>query len=301
MYTDYEALKSLLNTPYLSRKLARWGLTIQELDLEIQYRPGRSNQAADALFHQPVPNVSLEGPVPAKDGEEAVHQLTISENQEVESLASRQDSDVELKMIKQYVLDNKLLDQEEKARELTLNKAQYEVIDNVLYHIEPDKTLRIVPHTVDCKGLFEVAHGGVLGGHLRTAKMHSQLARHYWWPRMRVDIVKWTKSCQICATCNVGRPVHPPLTPIPVAGPFSRVGVDVIRFPLSQRGNKYAIVFVDYLTKWPEVFPAKDQSALTIARLLVGKVVTRHGVPAQLLSDRGASFLSNLMKKVYEL
>ena len=27
----------------------------------------------------------------------------------------------------------------------------------------------------------------------------------------------------------------------------------------------------------------------------------RHGVPTQLLSDRGASFLSNLMKKVYEL
>ena len=98
----------------------------------------------------------------------------------------------------------------------------------------------------------------------------------------------------------MGRPVHP-LTPIPVAGPFDRVGVDVIRFPPSQRGNKYAIAFVDYLTKWPEVFPAKDQSALTIARLLVEKVVARHGVPTQLLSDRGASFLSNLMRKVYEL
>ena len=100
---------------------------------------------------------------------------------------------------------------------------------------------------------------------------------------------------------NVGKPLHPPLTPIPVAGPFDRVGVDVIQFPSSQRGNKYAIVFVDYLTKWPEVFPAKDQSALTIARLLVEKVVTRHGVPTQLLSDRGASFLSNLMKNVYKL
>ena len=204
-------------------------------------------------------------------------------------------------MIKQYLLDNKLPDQEEKARELILNKAQYEVIDNVLYHIESDKTLRIVPPTVDRKGLFEAAHRGVLGGHLRTAKMHSQLVRHYWWPHMRVDIVKWTKSCQICATRNVGRPVHPSLTPIPVAGPFDRVGADVIRFPPSQQGNKYAIVFVGYLTKWPEVFPAKDESALTIARLLVEKVVTRHGVPTQLLYDQGASFLSNLMKNVYKL
>ena len=80
VYTDHEALKSLLNTPHPSGKLARWGLTIQELDLEIHYRPGQFNQAADALSCQPVPNVSLEGPVPAKDGEETVHQLNISEN-----------------------------------------------------------------------------------------------------------------------------------------------------------------------------------------------------------------------------
>lgn len=301
VYTDHEALKSLLNTPHPSGKLARWGLAIQELDLEIHYKPGRSNQAADALSRQPVSTALLEAPVQAKDGEGTVHRLTTNGDENSECLASRQDSDVGLKRIKQYLLDNKLPDQEEKARELTLNKAQYEVIDSVLYHIEPDKTLRIVPPTVDRKGLFEAAHGGVLGGHLRTAKIHSQLSRHYWWPRMRADIEKWTKSCQICATRNVGKPLHPPLTPIPVAGPFDRVGVDVIRFPPSQRGNKYAIVFVDYLTKWPEVFPAKDQSALTIARLLVEKVVTRHGVPTQLLSDRGASFLSNLMKKVYEL
>ena len=47
------------------------------------------------------------------------------------------------------------------------------------------------------------------------------------------------------------------------------------------------LVFMDYLTKWPEVFPAPDQTALTIARLLVEQVISRHGVPRQLLSDRG--------------
>ena len=66
---------------------------------------------------------------------------------------------------------------------------------------------------------------------------------------------------------------------------------------LSQKlGNQYAIVFVDYLTKWPEVYPASDQSALTIANLFVREVVCRHGVPAQLLSDRGKAFLSLLLR-----
>ena len=35
--TNHEALKSLLNTPHPSEKLAHWGLTLQELDLGITY------------------------------------------------------------------------------------------------------------------------------------------------------------------------------------------------------------------------------------------------------------------------
>ena len=65
-----------------------------------------------------------------------------------------------------------------------------------------------------------------------------------------------------------------------------------------QQGNCYAVVFMDYLTKWPEVFVVPDQTALTIARLLVEQVVSRHGVPSQLLSDRGAAFLSNLLREL---
>ena len=86
-----------------------------------------------------------------------------------------------------------------------------------------------------------------------------------------------------------------------MGGPFDRVGVDVLQLPTSRKGNKYAIVFVDYLTKWPEVFPARDQSALTIGKLLVERIIPTHGVPSQLLSDRGAAFLSKLMYELYKL
>ena len=56
--------------------------------------------------------------------------------------------------------------------------------------------------------------------------------------------------------------------------------------------------WIDYLTKWPELFAVPDQTALTIARLLVEQVISRHGVPSQLLSDRGAAFLSNLLREL---
>ena len=45
-----------------------------------------------------------------------------------------------------------------------------------------------------------------------------------------------------------------PLQPIPIGGPFHRVGVDVLKLPLTYDGNAYAVVFMDYFMKWPEVF-----------------------------------------------
>ena len=67
-----------------------------------------------------------------------------------------------------------------------------------------------------------------------------------------------------------------PLMPIPVGGPFHRVGVDIMELPLMVHGNKYVIVFVDYLTKWVEAFPSKDQTSKTIADLLINEVIRRH-------------------------
>lgn len=72
-----------------------------------------------------------------------------------------------------------------------------------------------------------------------------------------------------CATHNAGRAV--PLSPIPVDGPFDRVGVDIIQFPCSRDG-----VFMNYLTKWPEVFAVPDQTAVTIAGFLLEQIVSRH-------------------------
>ena len=49
------------------------------------------------------------------------------------------------------------------------------------------------------------------------------------------------------------------------------------------------------------MFATTDKSALTIAKLLVEHIISRHGVPNEILSDRGAAFLSRLLKEVCTL
>ena len=119
---------------------------------------------------------------------------------------------------------------------------------------------------------------------------------------MRADVSKYCRSCLVCASRKgSGHTNRPELQPIPVGGPFHRVGVDVLQLPLTLDNNQYAVVFIDYLTKWVEVFAVPDQKAETIARLFVEGVVCRHGAPEELLSDRGTNFLSNLVLQVCKL
>ena len=272
VYTNHKALKSLMNTPHPSGCLARWGLALQEVDLHIHYRPGCKNANADALSRSPQEKSEF-GIVAAIQGDSAT-----AMGGEENSLRSRE------------LIQNGVLTDERKAQELALTKSQYLLQNGVLYQVE-DRTLRIIPAKSTREELFHAAHDGKFSGHLREAKIH-ELSRQYWWPQMQRDITDWCKACLICASRRPGRAVKSVLTPIPVAGPFDHVGVDVITFPKSQHGNSYAVVFVDYLTKWPEVFPVADQTTLTTARLLLTRIIPQHSVPAKLLSDRRSALLS---------
>ena len=113
---------------------------------------------------------------------------------------------------------------------------------------------------------------------------------------MRRDLVHWTRGCLTCASGNVGRQVKTLLTSIPISGPFDRVAVDVLQLPLLRQGNCYAVEVMDYLIKWPEVFTVPDQTVLTIVQLFVEKIISQHSAPSQLLLDRGAASLSNLVQ-----
>jgi len=79
--------------------------------------------------------------------------------------------------------------------------------------------------------------------------------------------------------------------------PFDRVAVDLVGpiFPPADRGNKYILTMMDYITRYPEAVPLKDTQAETVAEALVN-VFTRVGVPKEILSDQGSQFLSAVMK-----
>ena len=125
-------------------------------------------------------------------------------------------ADRSLKIIGYYISNSILPDNEKKAYHLILScRQKFTVLDGILYHIEGDKILRVVVYETDRECLLNEADAEIFRGHLKEAKIHSWLSRHYWWFKMRADIA--------CATTHVDQKVILPLIPIPVGGPYDIV------------------------------------------------------------------------------
>lgn len=74
-----------------------------------------------------------------------------------------------------------------------------------------------------------------------------------------------------------------PLFPIPVQSAFYRLAIGP--FPETHNGNRYIVVMLEYLTRWPKAFAVPRIDAVTIANVLIYEILPRHGAPCTLLLD----------------
>ncbi len=68
----------------------------------------------------------------------------------------------------------------------------------------------------------------------------------------------------------------------------------------SARGYRFALVLVDYATRYPEAVPLRSISAKSVAEALF-RLISRVGIPKEILTDQGTTFLSRTLKELYEL
>ena len=97
-----------------------------------------------------------------------------------------------------------------------------------------------------------------------------------------------------------GNPGRPPLKTIEVGGPFECIRMDFLEMDSGKNRSKYALVLQDYLSTWPEMYPVKDRKVETVARCLLD-LMWRHGVPARLIHDHAAEFLSEILQDAVKL
>lgn len=65
------------------------------------------------------------------------------------------------------------------------------------------------------------------------------------------------------------------------------------KLTMTEKGNQYICVLIDYFTKWVEAFPLVSKTAEEVTRCIVD-FVYRFGAPKRILTDQGREFVNQV-------
>ena len=147
--------------------------------------------------------------------------------------------------------------------------------------------------------VFEAVHSL---SHPSIRATRTLVANKFMWHGLHKQVGNWAKTCITCQTAKVHRHVKAPLGVFKVPHRrFDHINVDIVG-PLPQsQGYTYLFTVVDRFTRWPEAIPLTDISTTSVARALVSQWIARFGIPAEMSSDRGSQFTSDLWRELARL
>ena len=77
--------------------------------------------------------------------------------------------------------------------------------------------------------------------------------------------------------------------------PFAVWGIDLIgALPIGKGGVHYAVMAIDYFTKWAEAEPLAIITLKRVLDFVVKNIVCRFGLPRKIVSDNRTQFDSDL-------
>jgi hypothetical protein len=136
-------------------------------------------------------------------------------------------------------------------------------------------------------------HDSLCGGHhfWRTTAYDILTAR-YFWPSLFTDVFAKIRACVKCQKFSRKQQFKSiPLKPVVVSGPFQQWGLDFIReiHPTSSGQHRWILTSTDYITKWIEPIPTRNDSHKVIIGFLED-IMVRFGYPNRIVSDNVPSF-----------
>lgn len=131
-------------------------------------------------------------------------------------------------------------------------------------------------------------------------KSINRVAQTYYWPKIRADIVKYVRSCEVCQEQKPSQAGPTGLTGTrKVSRPWQMVCTDLLGpFPISAKRNRFLLVVTDMFTKFNLLFVLRTATAASIKRHIENDVFLMYGVPEFLVCDNGKQYISTSLRSM---
>ena len=321
VYTDHKNLVYFTTTKRLNRRQARWSLFLSDFDFVIEYRPGKSNGKPDALSRRPeyAPKVG-----------DSLRQLQFQTllNPErfvlsttcVSSLVSIQSENILLAAIFDQTAENSItaptslsnesllerIRDSQQSDEFVMSLKKQEKLESHFNFIEEillvyDRVY--VPEPLRYE-VLQLCHDSCLAGHFGIEKTLNLVLRSYWWPSFRKDVKCYVSTCHVCCRSKTTTQVPAGLLkPLPIPKrPWASISLDfIVGLPLVKSYDSVCVI-VCRLTKMAHFLPVSTSiTSLDLAKLFIDEIFRLHGLPFDIVSDRGPQFVSNFWRELLKL
>jgi hypothetical protein len=282
VFTDHNNLKYFRNRQILSQKQITWAMILSEFNFVLEHKAGIRNQVADALSRREDHILTEKEKLQASEGlvfrpDQFADSFSITANlvsgdSQSEGVPSEEDENT----------DEECIEIDSFPRDA---KAAPEVIS--------DERLKLT--------ITRLRHDSVTAGHYGFNKTLKAIRRDFTWPGMHKYVKNYVASCE----CMRNKPVrHKPygkLLPFPFATtPWTQVSLDfIVKLPLSGGFDSILVVCDRGMTKMVHFIPCVESiDAANTANLYMRHIFKLHGLPSQLISDRGPQFDSKVWEAI---
>uniref|UniRef100_A0AAQ4QDM9 Gypsy retrotransposon integrase-like protein 1 n=1 Tax=Gasterosteus aculeatus aculeatus TaxID=481459 RepID=A0AAQ4QDM9_GASAC len=262
VWTDHRNLEYIRSAKRLNSRQARWALFFTRFNFSLSYRPGSKNTKPDALSRLFDPDAPLAAPSTILPPFCTVGAVTWGVEEEVKGALKRV---------------------------------------RVPKGCPPNRLF--VPKSLRSR-VIHWGHTSQLTCHPGSGRTLSFLQQRFWWPAMMKEVREYVAACPVCSQSKPSR--RPPaglLRPLPTPRrPWSHISIDFVSGLPASEGNTVILSVIDRFSKMAHFIPLRKlPSAKETAEALLSNVFRLHGLPQDVVSDRGPQFTSHFWKEFCSL
>ena len=285
VFSDHKTLEYFMKTKTLTRRQARWALFLSEFSFVIHYKKGSANIVADAL--------SRRHDYTLTEQDKAFQTTSLLSPAHFAQLRTMTTLAVQLMSKIRTATETDLWAQKQLENETNEQDSPVRFTDGILFYdglvYVPDSPLRLE--------ILQAHHDQPLAGHFGHRKTLDLIQREYYWPLMSAMVKNYIDSCDICKRVKTSR--HKPyglLQPLPIGQrPWGSISLDFIGPLPTSQGYNAILNVVDRLVKMAHFIPCTTKiNATGTITLMQTHIIRLHGLPDDIVSDRGPQFNSKV-------